>query len=857
MIALSLRRDRVARAPAYLRTARLLRVSLCLAATLSASPPLRAQQQVASVFNAQFLDVGGDQQSADLSLFAFANSVLPGLYTVDVIRNGVALGQERLTFRPLAGVRDAAPCLTSAMFDRWGVNTAAFSGLAAGGAGCVDIAEVIPQAAVSYDAARQRLLLDVPQAALKRAARGAISPERWDAGITAGVLNYELRAARQDLRRDEPGADEDEGGAYRRGPRDTAFGSLRGGFNLGAWRLRHFSTLQHGLGGQGRWQAISTYAQRDLASIRGRLLIGDGNTTGEFFDSMHFRGVQVRSDDAMLPDSLQGYAPTIRGVAQTHARVELRQNGFLMYTTYVAPGPFVLDDLYPTASSGDIEVTVIEADGRKTSHTQAYAAVPTLLREDAWRYEFTAGQYRDGYGRGTRGSRPMFVMGTLARGLGHEITAVGGLIAANRYQSLLAGLGTNLRHFGAISFDLTQARSRDARGRALSGQSLRFLYAKSFDTTGTRFRVAGYRYSSSGFRTFLESAQGQTAASGLPLRGRRNELRVEVAQQLGDAGSVYLSARQQSYWHTAGVDRLLQTGYSGHWRKLGYAVFYNLNSNLHGRCERQLMLTLSIPLGGISAQYSLTRGTDGGLTHQATLSGYAYDDYRLSYALTATRSARAGTGGSASLSYLAPIARFDLSRSQTRGGGRTAVSMAGGAVLHAGGITLSQPLGETVALVRVPRAGNVGFESRSGIHTDAAGNAVIPDLSPYRDNRLALRTADLGDDVDVEHAALDLVPTRGAVVLAQFKTSVGIRLMMTLTDRKGAPLPFGSRIENGAGAEVGIVGPDGQAFITGAAAADLLTVKWGRGVTQQCQVRYALPRDAAPAPIRETTGHCG
>ena len=64
--------------------------------------------------------------------------------------------------------------------------------------------------------------------------------------------------------------------------------------------------------------------------------------------------------------------------------------------------------------------------------------------------------------------------------------------------------------------------------------------------------------------------------------------------------------------------------------------------------------------------------------------------------------------------------------------------------------------------------------------------------------------------MDVKYAARDVVPTRGAVVLAPFETSVGYRLMLTLKDRDGRALPFGSRIENEAGQEVGIVGPEGR-----------------------------------------------
>lgn len=74
---------------------------------------------------------------------------------------------------------------------------------------------------------------------------------------------------------------------------------------------------------------------------------------------------------------------------------------------------------------------------------------------------------------------------------------------------------------------------------------------------------------------------------------------------------------------------------------------------------------------------------------------------------------------------------------------------------------------------------DVGFDSQRGVATDGAGNAVIPSLSPYRVNRVAIRTGDLGDNVEVKNAATEVVPTRGAVVVAKFETSVGYRLLMT------------------------------------------------------------------------------
>ncbi|HEX7865943.1 MAG TPA: fimbria/pilus outer membrane usher protein [Variovorax sp.] len=844
---------------------------------------LQQSQQVAgSSFNEEFLNIGGDQPHADLSLFSFGNRVVAGKYMVDVSLNERGAGQTEIRFTEKDGKSDAVPCLTRGMLDDWGVNVAVFPALAgAADDACVDLGATIPDAKYSYDAGKQRLFVSIPQAALKRSARGAVGPEKWDKGITAGMLDYQLNFARYsgDKYRNDTNPFATPQSVFDGNPfanqnkalqRNTLFAGLRAGFNYGDWRFRHFSTYNRGIDGKSRWQGINTYAQRDIASINGNLLIGDGNTPGNFFDSVPFRGVQLASDDAMLPDSQQGYAPTIRGLAQTNARVTVRQNGYIIYSTFVAPGAFVIDDLYPTASSGDLEVTVTEANGRETKYTQAFSAVPTLLREGTWRYSATVGKYRGNYLGGSSSTvglpsltQPVFLQATLARGLGNEFSLYGGLMAANIYQSMLIGVGKNMKDLGAVSVDLSAARTTDRTPvngvKSYDGQSVRFLYSKSFLSSGTNFRVAGYRYSTSGYRTFQEAVQMQDLQPFESFNSRRNEIRFEVSQQIKDWGSVFASARQQSYWGTSAKDRLVQVGYSGNYKQFGYSVYYNYTTSLNRAPVRQLMFTLSIPLGDTraSAQYTVNRDSNGRLNQQASVYGSAFDDSRLTYNVTASNTNQGGgSGGSASASYLASMGRMDVGYSQGRSYGQSTFGVAGGVLFHGDGVTMSQPLGETVTLVQAPKAQGVGIESRPGVATDWAGNAVIPNMTPYRLNRVAIRTGDLGDTVEVRNAATEVVPTRGAVVVARFETSVGFRLLMTLTDRAGRPLPLGSKIENEAGQEVGIVGPDGQAFVTGAGSTGRLTVRWGQGDAGRCVVPYSLPDEKNPPPIRELAGQC-
>ncbi len=50
-------------------------------------------------------------------------------------------------------------------------------------------------------------------------------------------------------------------------------------------------------------------------------------TDGALFDSVGLRRVQLSTDDRMYPESQRGYAPIVRGIAGSNARVQCRQGG--------------------------------------------------------------------------------------------------------------------------------------------------------------------------------------------------------------------------------------------------------------------------------------------------------------------------------------------------------------------------------------------------------------------------------------------------------------------------------------------------------------------------------------------------
>lgn len=177
--------------------------------------------------------------------------------------------------------------------------------------------------------------------------------------------------------------------------------------------------------------------------------------------------------------------------------------------------------------------------------------------------------------------------------------------------------------------------------------------------------------------------------------------------------------------------------------------------------------------------------------------------------------------------------------------------VSGGALLHREGLTLGQPLGETSVLVAAPGASGVALENETGVRTDWRGYTLKPYASVYRENRVALDTSTLDAGTDVDEAVTRVVPTRGAVVKASFKGHTGSRVLMTLTNN-GKPLPFGTMVT--AEERTGIVGDDGQVYLSGMPEAGTVQADWGAG--KQCSASYRLPADAGKHPVVRINGTC-
>ncbi|AHG20034.2 fimbrial assembly protein [Chania multitudinisentens RB-25] len=818
-------------------------------------------------FSQALLQIGDTPKTeVDLAVFSEGGQQPPGEYRVDVFLNEKRVDTRVLTFtqqKDEQGKERLIPCLSTADLQAFDVNMAAFPALQAQGE-CVDFLHIIPYSTAEFVFSQQQLKLTLPQAALKNQARGYVSPERWDNGIPALLSNYSFSGAQSRQR----------GGGQQE---SSHFLSLRNGVNLGAWRLRNYSIWSRDDQGNNHWQAVNTYLQRDIVRLNSQLTLGDTNTPSEIFDSLSFRGAQLASVEAMYPDSLQGYAPVVRGIARSNAQVTTRQNGQIIDQRYVPPGEFEITDLYGVSGSGDLNVTIAESDGTQQQLIVPFASLPVLQREGRLSHSLTAGQYRP---TESDGERSDFLQATLIYGLPWGVTVYGGTQLANRYQALAAGLGKNMGNAGAISLDVTQSWNRqrvdNLPEQDNQGQMWRLRYGKSFDTTGTRLTLAGYRYATEGFST-LQRALSRTGGSNsdgslgdFSSASAQTRSRKEVSMQQGlgrMAGSLTLSLIEEDFWDNTGKRQSISLGYNGSLKGVSYGINYTQNKNHTGsttsNTDRVIALNVSVPLNFWSqpawASYAINHSNSGQTTQTVGLSGTALEGNTLNWGLTQGYTNQGqGENGNLSLAYRGSKALVSTSFSHDTHQQRLSYGLQGGILLHANGVTLSQPLNDTVVLVKAPGAAGVSILNNIGVKTDGRGYATVPYATPYRENQIALDPTTLPDDVELALTSKTVIPTQGAVVVADYQTKVGSRLMMTLLRSDGKPVPFGAQAALQGVAEVNsnIVGDGGQVYLTGMPEQGTLQVQWGAQPDQQCTASYRLPAPTAEPGIPMINGQC-
>ncbi|MTD38238.1 fimbria/pilus outer membrane usher protein [Erwinia sp. CPCC 100877] len=772
-------------------------------------------------FNSAFIH----GQSVDVSRYLQGNPAPAGEYTVQVFINGENRGKHKVTFNTVAGNVSARPCFNQSELTQLGIKFSDDPLKAPAGhdgdkeqAQCATIDKWIAGARENYQTGDFQLDLSVPQAYLVQYPRGYIDPNTWDAGVPLALLDYNANYYVQH-----------SSGHYSSHEGRTSSGNLglTTGLNFYDWRLRKRLNTSWTNGESAHTHSLLTYLQRDVPVLKSQLTLGDSITSGSLFDSLTVRGIQLQSDDRMLPDGLRYYTPLVRGIAESNARVRVTQRGQTLYETTVPPGPFEISDVGAMGFGGDLEVTIIEADGRQRTQVVPFAAPPMLLHEGVSRFGVVVGKLKDD----SLIEEPGLAQGFYQYGLGNMYTLYGGGQVADNYTAF--GLGNSFNTLlGGFSVDVTHARSNLGNGRSSSGNSYNVGFSKFIDPTSTDVTIAAYRYSSKGFYSLRDATlerYGNRSDDFIVDYRTRERFTVSVGQPLWNGGRINFSGNFYNYWDDRSSTSQYMLTYSKSERYFSWSASASRSYNDDGHDVNSFTLSVNIPLGHASITEkpvfstlysSVSRDNDGGSSFQMNAIGSQGEQNELSYGIgtSVNKAKNSGTQSSfiGNVDYNSSLGQFGSTLSVGNRTNQLSFSANGSLVAHSGGVTAGPRLGDApFALVEAEGAEGAKLLNGYGSKIDANGYAIMPSLTPYHKNTVAVNTNGLPDTVDILEGESTVIPRMGAGVKVNIKTLVGNAVVLIVMDSEGVPLPIGTNIVNEGNAGVGIIGQGGMAFIRG------------------------------------------
>ncbi|EMW9312559.1 fimbrial biogenesis outer membrane usher protein [Salmonella enterica] len=802
-------------------------------------------------FDPNFLQHAPGKTVIDIQRFTHGNPVPAGQYYADVYLNGELKGRTNLRFSDISDSSlNSSLCTTPDLLSLLDLKPEALSGDRPSLSDesqakyCVSMASYVPSSVTRFELSTLRLDVTVPQALVTQRPRGYIDPIQWQQGVPAAFVRYDASNYQY----------------HTSGKNNSStYIGFRAGLNVDGWAVRHRGAVIWTNGDSGGYRSTENNIQHDIAVLRGQLILGDFTTGGELMDSVSLRGIKLNSDDRMLPGSLRGYAPVVRGIASSNAQVTIRQNGNTIYETTVPAGPFTISDLYPSGYGGDLRVTVTESDGQTRTFTVPFASVARLVRPGYMRYQVSAGHYR--YANKTL--KDTVFQGTLQYGLTNDVTVNSGFTTAPHYAAGLAGVAFNTP-LGAVASDVTISRATCNRtDTPRKGYSLHASYSVILPSTSTGVTLAAYRYSSKDFYNLQDAIRANhydyiddVTIKGADFYRPRNQLQLSVNQSLKTGwGNIYLTGSTYNYWGHQGSCNEYQAGYNNFYRRLNYQIGYSraLDNNTYRRDER-IFVNLSFPLGAEThgAQLSTTLSYNKGERNstQTAVSGVTGHDNQFSYGLSANTLENGPSGYTLNAGYRAPYALMTTTAGKDSHHNRqVSFGVSGAVVAHPYGVTLSNDLSDTFTIIHAEGAGGAVVNSAPGNRLDFWGNGIVPYVTPYEKNAVSIDPDGLPMNVELSATVQEIVPKANSATLVNFTTQTGPAMLFDIRLPDGDIPPMASEAINEKGNSVGWVAQGGRLFARGLAEQGIVKVIWGADSARQCTFPYRVKPEQNPGAV--------
>jgi outer membrane usher protein FimD/PapC len=731
----------------------------------------------------------------------------PGVQRVHLTVNGQDRGRVDARFEP-----HGALCLDARLLEAAGLLTSDPADSA-----CQAFTTRFPETQVELHPGAGEVHIWAPARAV-----ATVTPTSADfsAGGVAGVLNYDVQGVITEL-------------DARRSPFWLA--NTEAGFNAGDWIVRS-RQLYASDNGRRRSEHLGASAQKTFPGPRAVLQLGQISLSNPVLPAARIDGVQWTSEPALRPD---GGSSRLAGMATTRARVEVHQDGALIYAAVVAPGPFELADIPQLDPRRDAQLSVLEADGERRTVSVLSSSLDASL--PAHGFSFGAGRLRE---LGAIDNPPWVASGGWSQPLSSTTTLSNGLLLAEGYQAVGNGLAGSAWRGHRWQATWQASRQEAASQRGVQGRlSLDQRFGRQWHA-----RVA-YLRQSPGHRQLTHSL-----LDGRGVRGARYRDQYSVGVGWNDAR---FGSWNSSYGSSTAFDGQRSQRATLNWGQQWGQAAVSLNTEWQlagaGGVGNVLYLSASLPLGERRRLRATTRRSGDQARFGLALQEQVNE--RLSYRLGGERSTPDGAvnlnGG---LSWQPGATQVDLGYAYYGGGNRSYhLGARGGLVAQEDGLIFSAtPVQDTFGVLSVGSLANVEVQAPGGrVWTDRQGRAVLAQLTPYGRSHVEIAPASLPRNVDVRQGVALVRAGRGSVSRVSFEPLTTRRVLLTATDATRQPLPRGATVVNEQGAMITLVQDGGLIFVPDLLSEPRLWVRTESG--QRCELLFELPIVAVTAAYFETS----
>lgn len=729
---------------------------------------LAAEQGNGQQFDSVVLRARGLQPALG-AYFRHAARFPAGQSMVDITINGLLIGRKEAFFS-----RTGALCFTAEFLHSVGLLGVALADGAAAPRACPGPSAVSAQTVVALDPAKLGADITTPAQTV-----AALPAARLTQGGSAGMFNY--RASRF--------------GSSMAGTDTSSFSQvdIQAGFNWNDWVVRSNQSYSN-QNGLGMWRFANAYAQKTFVEDQQLLQAGLSYTQSPLFGGMPFLGAQWLPESALLAQ--KKYA--ITGVAATRARVVVTQNGVVLLSTVVPPGPFKLTDYQAGNRTGDMQVQVIEETGAEQRFS--IAAADLLLANGnaiSGGLYAVAGMLSNLGAAADTGVRQVPLL-SLEKGWQYspQVAVSAGALVAGKYASVgvaVSGQKDLLGKVSAYAQTLAARDQRDGTSGLLFSSSLAWSNAEHLQVgVSALLRTADYR-------SAQEAQSLLVPEAGAPTQGMHTQFGASLNWNSPTLGSFNANATRQTPfnapasntfalgWGTAvgkgrvnfSLSRTLQIDPLNQFAGNSNNSFY---VNYYLPLDRETTLSSNLRQNNYSGNVQSVVHTELTQRVSDTVNYQASVDKDL---------AETGTGSkSFSINAVPRYSSVALSASSSPGSNSYFVQASGGVIVSSQGVAFApMPIQDTFAMVKVGDVAGVQLNTPQGsVWSGPNGLTAVPGLTPFGSSALEVVTTSLPHGVDVDQAVQVVQAVRGAVVELAIKANRVQRVLLVVS-YKGEALP--------------------------------------------------------------------